>query len=88
MSEDRVYTIPLRDAYRVPQTKRAKVAVRIIREFVRRHTKADVVKLEPEVNEVVWERGIRRVPRSVKVSVELAEEEERKVATVKLYREG
>lgn len=79
---ERVYTIPLRDAYRAPATKRAKVAVRLVKEFVLRHVKADVVKISPTLNEVLWARGIGKPPRRVKVRVNVSEEEEMKVAQV------
>jgi len=84
MSEERVYVVPLRDAYRAPLTKRAKVAIRIVREFAKRHTKADVVKISPEVNEVVWARGIKHPPRRIKVRIDVREEEGVKVAEVRL----
>ncbi|MCC6064898.1 MAG: 50S ribosomal protein L31e [Thermofilum sp.] len=84
----RVYTIPLRDAYRAPWTKRAKVAVRLVREFVARHVKAQVVKVSPALNEVIWARGIRKPPRRVKVKVSLTEEDGVKVAVVEPAAEG
>ncbi len=71
MSEtvERVYVIPLRDAYRAPRKKRAKVAIRIIREFVKRHLKVEEVKIGNDVNEYVWSRSIEKPPRRVKVKV-------------------
>lgn len=84
MPDELVYTIPLRDSYRAPLTKRAKVAVRVLREFVARHTKAQLIKVSPQVNELIWSRGIKRPPRRVRVKVELYEEEGVKVAEVKL----
>ncbi len=66
------YVIPLRDAYRGPRTKRAKRAMRIIREFVSRHRKVDPsrVRIGNDVNEYVWTRGIQKPPRKVRVVVE------------------
>ena len=84
MSRELVYTIPLRDAYRAPLGKRAKVAVRIVKEFVMRHVKPDLVRISPEVNEVIWSKGIKHPPRRLKVKVEVREEEGVKVAEVKL----
>lgn len=71
MSEaiERIYVIPLRDAYRAPRKKRAKVAIRIIREFVKRHLKVEEVKIGNDVNEYVWSRSIEKPPRRVKVKV-------------------
>lgn len=88
MSEARTYTIPLRDAYRAPLTKRAKVAIRIVREFVARHTKAEIVKIAPRLNEAIWARGIKRPPRRISVKVSVAEEDGVRVAEVDLAGEG
>ena len=84
MEEERVYTIRLADAYRAPRTKRAKVAIRLIREFVSRHLKADVVRISPELNEKIWSRGIKKPPRKVKVKVKVTSEDEIRVAEVEL----
>ncbi len=83
MAGEGIYTIPLRDAYRAPWTKRAKVAVRLVREFVARHVKPDIVKIDPEVNELIWSRGIKRPPRRIRVKVVVREEEGVRVAEVK-----
>lgn len=65
--EERVYTIPLRKAQYVQRWKRAPKAVRIVKEFVKRHMKADDVKLAQEVNEALWARGIKKPPLKIKV---------------------
>jgi large subunit ribosomal protein L31e len=51
--------VPLRRAFEAPKYRRAKVAIRIIREFTIRHMKATEVKIEKGVNELLWSRGIR-----------------------------
>lgn len=84
---ERSYVIPLSDAYRAPRKKRAKVAIRILKEFVARHTKADVVKLSNKVNEYVWSRSAEKPPRRIPVVVKVLEEGEEKVAWVYLSGE-
>ncbi len=84
MAEERVYTIPLRDCWLAPRNKRAKKAVKIIREFIERHVKAKEVKIDQKLNEKIWERGIQKPPRRVKVKVKKDEEG---VATVYLAEE-
>ncbi len=89
---EREYIIPLRHRWQiVPRYKRAKKAVRSIREFLVRHMKIrdrdlDKIKLDRYLNEMVWSRGIRNPPARVKVRaikegdivrVELAEMPER-----------
>ncbi|MCS7105141.1 MAG: 50S ribosomal protein L31e [Thermofilaceae archaeon] len=88
MSESKTITIPLRDAYRAPLKKRSKVAVRIIREFIKRHLKVDNVKISPELNEEIWSSGIKRPPRRISVRVNIIEEEGVKVAEVKSLEKG
>jgi large subunit ribosomal protein L31e len=66
--EERIYTIPMRHAWVVtPRGKRSPRAARDVRDFVAKHMKADEVALSNEINEVIWERGINKPPRKVKV---------------------
>jgi large subunit ribosomal protein L31e len=70
---EREYIIPLRHRWQiVPRYKRAKKAVRSIREFLVRHMKIrdrdlDKIKLDRYLNEMVWSRGIRNPPARIKV---------------------
>ncbi len=64
---ERVYVIPLRDAKKVPRTKRSPRATRFVREFIQKHMKSDDVKLDASVNEKIWERGIQKIPPKIKV---------------------
>jgi large subunit ribosomal protein L31e len=65
--EERVYTVPLKTARYVPPNKRASKAVRILKRFIERHLKTDNVVILPEVNEKIWERGIEKPPRKIRV---------------------
>ena len=71
---DRVYTIPLGKVLLSPDNRRAKRAINMIREFARRHMKINDVRIDPEVAQLVWARGIRRPPRSIRVRMERTEE--------------
>ena len=64
---ERLYMIPLRDAYEAPKTRRAKKAIRIIKEFARRHMKGENVKISEGVNKAVWSRGAEKPPRRITV---------------------
>jgi len=64
---ERIYVIPLRDVKKVPRTIRSPKAIRIIKEFLKRHMKSDEIKIDYSVNEKVWERGIQKVPPKIKV---------------------
>ena len=65
--EDRIYIVPLRDAWRTPRRRRASRAIRILKEFITRHMKADSVKIDNSINEVIWSRGIEKPPRKIRV---------------------
>ena len=64
---ERVYIIPLRDVKRVPRTIRSPKAIRLVREFLKKHMKSDDIKIDSSVNEKIWERGIQKVPQKIKV---------------------
>jgi len=80
MSEERMYTIPLRYAYFVPRPKRANKAIKLIREFVRRHLKVERVVIGNDVNEKIWERNRERPPRRIKVKVKKVDEDTAEVS--------
>ncbi len=64
---DRVYIVPLKKAKRKPRSRRANAAIRVIREFLQRHMKAEDVKLDNQLNEYIWERGIHKIPPRIKI---------------------
>ncbi len=66
---ERIYTVPLGDAYDAVRNKRAPRAVKILREFLARHMKADEVLLSEALNKFIWEKSIQKPPRKVKVRV-------------------
>ena len=66
--DERIYTVPLRKAYWTgSRLRRSNRAVRILREFVERHMKPDELLIQPEVNERIWERGIQKPPRRIRI---------------------
>lgn len=71
----RTYVIPLRKAYYVPRGKRANKAIRIIRDFVKRHLHVDNVKINSELNNFLWFRNREKPPRKVKVIVKKINED-------------
>jgi large subunit ribosomal protein L31e len=66
--------VPLGVAFEAPPYRRAKVAIRIIKEFVKRHMKASEVSIGEDVNELVWARGIKHPPRRVRLEMERDED--------------
>lgn len=65
--DERIYVIPLAKARRGPRNKRAKKAIRYLREYMTRHFKPESLIISQEVNEKIWERGIQKPPRKLKV---------------------
>lgn len=73
-SLERIYTIPLGRAILAPRQKRAKRTINIIREFAMKHMKSSEIKLSSELNEKIWEKGIRNPPR--RITVKMIKDEE------------
>jgi Ribosomal protein L31E len=67
--EERVYTINLGKVTLAPDNRRAKRAINMIREFAIRHVKSEEVKIDEELNEIIWSRGIRSPPRKIRVII-------------------
>ncbi|MCX6770723.1 MAG: 50S ribosomal protein L31e [Candidatus Micrarchaeota archaeon] len=64
---ERIYTIPLKDAYEHPRNKRGKRAIRLIQAFALRHMKAGDVRVSEGVNSAILRDGIEKPPRRIKV---------------------
>ena len=67
--DERIYIIPLAKARKGPRNKWAKKSIRYLREFMSRHFKPESLVISQEVNERIWERGIQKPPRKLKVRV-------------------
>lgn len=79
--EERIYTIPLRRAWIVSRRKRTPKAVKLVRDFVLRHMKAESIVISNDLNEELWSRGIQKPPRRIRVK---AEKDKEGVVTVYL----
>ncbi len=67
--DERIYIIPLAKARKGPRNKWAKKSIRYLKEFMTRHFKPVSLVIYQEVNERIWERGIQKPPRKLKVRV-------------------
>ncbi|MFC6827009.1 50S ribosomal protein L31e [Halopelagius fulvigenes] len=67
--EERVITVPLRDAKNVPSQKAADRAMKLIRQHLAKHFKVeeDAVRLDPQVNEDIWAHGRQKPPSKFRV---------------------
>ncbi|MFH0829869.1 MAG: 50S ribosomal protein L31e [Candidatus Aenigmatarchaeota archaeon] len=68
-TEERIYMVPLRDAWLAPRTRRAKKAALLVRKFLEKHMKSDNVKIGTSINDMLWTRGIQHPPRKVRIHV-------------------
>ncbi|MBS3142558.1 60S ribosomal protein L31 [Candidatus Woesearchaeota archaeon] len=79
---ERVYIVPLRKGYmKAPMYKRAKRAVNTLKIFLLKHMKGTVIKLEKELNEKIWERGMKNPPHKIKV---VAKKDDKGIVTAQL----
>ena len=66
---ERVITVPLKATKMAPRSRRAKRAVKEVRELIARYMKADEDKvwIDTKLNEKLWERGIQKPPSRITV---------------------
>ena len=83
-----IYTVPFFPKLnKTPRYKRAPRAIRMLKEYIVKHTKADFIVITNELNEFMWKRGIEKPPRKIKVRAIVETIDEEKIATVELIRE-
>jgi ribosomal protein L31E len=69
----REYVVPLRKGFlKVPQYKRAKKAVKTLKEFIARHMRVEnrdlrKIKIDLHLNNEIWFRGIKKPANKIKV---------------------
>lgn len=75
--EERIMTVPLRDARRGSQTNGADRAMTLIREHLAQHFSVpeDAVRLDPSINEEVWSHGRSTPPSDVRIRAARFEED-------------
>lgn len=85
VGESRVYVVPLRrKTETVPTWRRTKKSMKVLKEFILKHTKADKVNVSRWVNELIWGKGGKNIIPRITVKVSLKEEDKVKVAHVDL----
>jgi len=67
MPEEKIFTIPLNEVKEVPHYRRARRATKVVREYLARHMKSESIKLDPKLNEKLWERGLKKPPSKIRV---------------------
>ena len=67
MAEEKIFTIPLRKAYRSCRLSRSRKAIDVIRAYLERHMKCKDVRIGQSINQSVWARGIQGPPRKIRI---------------------
>lgn len=69
IEKEELYTIPFRDVKHVPRHKRTVRAIKILKHYIERHMKVNPIdiRIDPELNEELWKRGIEKPPRKIRV---------------------
>ena len=65
--EERIYTIPLKKAWSSPKRRRTPRALRVLKDFIHKHMKPEVLLISTEVNEFLWCKGIEGSPRRIRI---------------------
>ncbi|MFB6082103.1 MAG: 50S ribosomal protein L31e [Halanaeroarchaeum sp.] len=67
--EERIVTVPLRDVQKVSKPNRATKAMRLVRSHLATQFSVDEddVRLDPSINEAIWERGRENPPSKLRV---------------------
>ena len=80
---ERTYNVPLRKQYqKAPNWKRTERAVNGLKAFLKRHMKSDNIKIGTELNEKLWEHGLKNPPHHVKIT---ASKDEKGVVKAELF---
>ncbi|MHA1673779.1 MAG: 50S ribosomal protein L31e [Promethearchaeota archaeon] len=72
IQEERFYVVPLakKGFERAPRWKAAKKAMIVLKKFLVQHMKPEgAVYVSQDINERIWERGIKHPPRKIRVRV-------------------
>jgi large subunit ribosomal protein L31e len=74
--DERVMTVPLRDVLAGSKGQRADKAMSLVRSHLAQHFNVEeaAVRLDPSINEAVWERGRSKPPKKLRVRAARFEE--------------
>ena len=73
----RDYTVNLhKRCHKIQFKKKAPRAVKVIRDFARKNMLTDDVRIDNSLNNFLWSRGIRNIPRRVRVRLNRKKNEE------------
>lgn len=70
MPEEKIVTLRLRkEVVKYPKWKRSNKAVGLLREYLEKNVKTEVLKIDKKINEKIWERGSRNFPTKLRIRI-------------------
>ncbi len=70
MTEEKIVTINLRKSLvKSPNCRRSKSAVLNLRKMIEKMTKTSDVKIDKDLNELMWQSGIKRHPTKLRIKL-------------------
>jgi len=68
--EEKIITVNLRKGLKEsPRWNRAKKATANLRKILKRHTKAEKIKIDKKVNEAIWRKSIERPVHKLRLKI-------------------
>jgi ribosomal protein L31E len=68
--EEKIITVNLRKGLKEsPRWNRARKATANLRNILRRHTKAEKIKIDKKVNEAIWRKSIERPAHKLRLKI-------------------
>ncbi|MBN1941017.1 MAG: 60S ribosomal protein L31 [Candidatus Diapherotrites archaeon] len=66
---EKKFVVSLQGAFEKPRTKRAKVAIRLVRDFMKKNFRVaeENIKISANVNKEIWACGREKIPRRISV---------------------
>ncbi len=67
--EEHIFTVSLSKCKNLPRTKRARIAMGIIRSHIGSHMKVsnDDVWIDASINKLIWSKGMKKPPSRIRV---------------------
>ena len=88
MAEQKILTVNMRGAIEaVPRYKRAAAASKFLAKFVKRHMKAEKVRIDTQVNAALFQRSIKNPPIRMRVICSKNDKKEVTISLIKTEKE-
>ncbi|NCO96702.1 MAG: hypothetical protein COY38_00455 [Candidatus Aenigmarchaeota archaeon CG_4_10_14_0_8_um_filter_37_24] len=87
LMEEKVFTINLRkEALKGPKTRKSHASSFIVRKYLKRHMKADNIKIGASINKAIWYRSIKKPPEKIKIkAIKVKDEDDNDVVKAEMW---